>query len=148
VHGFLLFAILFLAGAIYNLFKGDYPNMAAGVVASILLFTIFLTRKSKAHEEATIIAHQDPTSLRCCKCGRAQNVERRAYLVTYSLFYYTSKSPGTFRPICDRCSIKAGLPYSLLTALVGWWGFPSGPIQTVQAIRQNFKGGIVLADLD
>jgi hypothetical protein len=36
---------------------------------------------------------------------------------------------------------KRGLPYTLLTALAGWWGIPHGIINTPTVIYQNFRGG-------
>jgi hypothetical protein len=34
-----------------------------------------------------------------------------------------------------------GLPFSLLSLFLGWWGIPWGPIYTVQALWVNFSGG-------
>jgi hypothetical protein len=34
-----------------------------------------------------------------------------------------------------------GLPYSLGSVLVGWWGFPWGPIWTISTIFTNCRGG-------
>jgi len=90
----------------------------------------------------------DGGRLRCCKCGSDQGVSLRAYLLTYSLVFFTSKSAGAFKPICGSCSIKAGLPYCLGTLLLGWWGIPWGPIYTVQAIAKNLRGGVVLSSQD
>lgn len=36
----------------------------------------------------------------------------------------------------------AGLPYSVLSLLFGWWGIPHGPIFTVTSLVYNFRGGI------
>jgi hypothetical protein len=36
---------------------------------------------------------------------------------------------------------KKGLKFTLITAFLGWWGIPWGPIRSVQAIRTNAKGG-------
>jgi hypothetical protein len=33
--------------------------------------------------------------------------------------------------------LRAG--YSLISALFGWWGIPSGPVWTVQSIVNNFR---------
>jgi len=33
------------------------------------------------------------------------------------------------------------IKYTLLTLLLGWWGFPLGPIFTIKALLTNFKGG-------
>jgi hypothetical protein len=37
--------------------------------------------------------------------------------------------------------IMKGLPCSLLSLFLGWWGIPWGPIYTVQALWVNFSGG-------
>jgi hypothetical protein len=34
-----------------------------------------------------------------------------------------------------------GLPYTLMSLLLGWWGIPWGPIRTIQALATNFGGG-------
>ena len=39
-----------------------------------------------------------------------------------------------------------GLPYTLLSCLLGWWGIPWGPIWTVSTIVKNFRGGIDVTD--
>ncbi|WP_086607238.1 hypothetical protein [Erythrobacter donghaensis] len=37
--------------------------------------------------------------------------------------------------------ILKGLPWTLLTFVLGWWGIPWGPIYTVQSLWQNLSGG-------
>jgi len=34
-----------------------------------------------------------------------------------------------------------GLPYTLLTLVAGWWGFPWGPIYSFMALATNLGGG-------
>ena len=54
----------------------------------------------------------------------------------------------TFRRSSDVHFIKSGkspfmlgLPYTLLSLFLGWWGIPWGPIYTIGAIVTNFGGG-------
>ena len=146
---FLVLGFLFLAGAIYNICKSDYPNMFAGLVLATFLFVIYFSRKRRAAQDAKevqMFVAQDVGSTQCCKCGGRLDVKLRAYLFTYSVIFYSSKSLGAFKPICDSCSIIAGLPCSFFTFLLGWWGLPHGPIYTVQSIYRNFKGGVVVAN--
>jgi hypothetical protein len=140
---FSVVGILFLAASAYNLVQRDYANMAGTLVLAGALLAIYFTRRAKAAADSTALSQHDGTVLRCCKCGSDQNVSLRAYLLTYSLIFFTSKSAGAFRPICGSCSVKAGLPYSLGTLLLGWWGIPWGPVFTVQAIARNFRGGVL-----
>ncbi len=41
----------------------------------------------------------------------------------------------------SESAIAKGLGFSALTALLGWWGIPWGPIYSVGALVTNFKGG-------
>lgn len=54
----------------------------------------------------------------------------------------------TFRRQSDIHFIKAGestvgksIGYTLLTLVLGWWGFPWGPIYTIGALIKNIGGG-------
>jgi hypothetical protein len=140
---FVVLGILFLGAGVYNLVQRDYANMAVTLVFAVGLFALYFGCRRKAAVDFTVISQQDGATLRCCECGSDKNVNLRAYLLTYSLIFYTSKSAGAFRPICGSCSVKAGLLYSFGTLLLGWWGIPWGPVYTVQAIARNFRGGVV-----
>lgn len=37
--------------------------------------------------------------------------------------------------------ISKGLPFTLVSLLFGWWGFPWGPIHTIGSFITNFRGG-------
>lgn len=41
---------------------------------------------------------------------------------------------------------NAGLLYSLITLLCGWWGFPWGPKYTIASLRINLQGGQDVTD--
>ena len=41
----------------------------------------------------------------------------------------------------EENAVIKGLPYTLLSLLLGWWGIPWGPIYTVQSIWLNTRGG-------
>src|SRR3954469_840748 len=73
-------------------------------------------------------------------------IQRGARFVVYS--YAMSFLVITFRRSSDIHFIKAGqsgvtkgLPYTLLTFVLGWWGIPWGPIYSIASFIQNFKGG-------
>ena len=38
-------------------------------------------------------------------------------------------------------AITKGLPFTLLSLVLGWWGIPWGPIYTIQSLWVNFSGG-------
>ena len=73
-------------------------------------------------------------------------LQRGAKIVCYN--YCVSLLVITFRRSSDAYFIPAGestvgkgLPWTLLTLVLGWWGIPWGPIFTVQSLIVNFKGG-------
>jgi hypothetical protein len=41
----------------------------------------------------------------------------------------------------NQSRIVKGLPWTLLTLVVGWWGIPWGPIPTIHALWINLQGG-------
>lgn len=62
--------------------------------------------------------------------------------------YCVSLLVVTFKRSSDIYFVPAGhavtgprVGYSLLSLLAGWWGFPWGPIYTVQSLWTNLAGG-------
>jgi hypothetical protein len=41
----------------------------------------------------------------------------------------------------DQSAVMKGLPFTLFTLVLGWWGLPWGPIYTVQTLWINLRGG-------
>ena len=84
---------------------------------------------------------EDIQTIKCDRCG-CQNSSLRISLMYYvvSLIYFTQKK-GTYGIWCDRCRSLEALKWSTVSALFGWWGFPYGPIYTVQALFNNTMGG-------
>ncbi len=41
----------------------------------------------------------------------------------------------------DESPASKGLPYTLMSVVLGWWGIPWGFIYTPQVIYRNLKGG-------
>lgn len=46
----------------------------------------------------------------------------------------------------EQSRVLRGLPYTLISAVLGWWGIPHGPLYTAQSIAINFRGGIDVTD--
>src|SRR5258708_17394683 len=71
-------------------------------------------------------------------------LQRGAKIVCYQ--YCVSLLVITFRRSSDAYYIPAGestvakgLPWTLLSLVMGWWGIPWGPIFTLQSLITNFK---------
>lgn len=41
----------------------------------------------------------------------------------------------------DQNALVKGLPFTLLSLVLGWWGIPWGPIYTIQSLWVNLQGG-------
>lgn len=62
------------------------------------------------------------------------------YCVSLLVITFRRSSDAYFIPPGENAVAK-GLPWSLLTLVMGWWGIPWGPIFSVQSLVVNFKGG-------
>ena len=75
-----------------------------------------------------------------------QELQQGAKFVTYpyciSLLVITfRRSSNIYFIHHEENSVVKGLPFVLLSLVLGWWGIPWGPIYTIQSIWINFKGG-------
>ncbi len=62
------------------------------------------------------------------------------YCVSLVVITFRRNSPVKFIPAGESATAK-GLPFTLLTLFLGWWGIPWGFIYTPQVIYKNLKGG-------
>jgi hypothetical protein len=62
------------------------------------------------------------------------------YCVSILALTFRLISPPHFIRPGERIS-KYRLRYNVLSLIFGWWGFPWGPIYTVDMIKINFKNG-------
>lgn len=73
-------------------------------------------------------------------------IERGGRFVLYqycvSILVMTFRRPSAIHFVrADENPAVKGLAYSVITSLVGWWGFPWGPIYSIQSLAKNFGGG-------
>ena len=69
------------------------------------------------------------------------------YTFTLSLLVTTLKrNSGIYMIRPGESRVKKGLPFTVLTFLLGWWAIPFGPKHTVEALRTNIKGGKDITD--
>lgn len=59
-----------------------------------------------------------------------------------SLIFITFKRPtnGYFIQ-ANESTLSKAIPYILVSFLLGWWGFPWGPLYTISTLFTNFTGG-------
>lgn len=64
------------------------------------------------------------------------------YQYTISVILMTYKrSSDIYFVRADENSIAKGLPFTIMSIVMGWWGFPWGPIHTISSLYQNLSGG-------
>ena len=64
------------------------------------------------------------------------------YHYTVSLLIVSSRRPSeVFVMRRGDSRFEKGVPYTLLSLLLGWWGLPWGPIFTVWSVIENCAGG-------
>ena len=62
------------------------------------------------------------------------------YCISLLVITFRRNSPAQFIRAGENATVK-GLPYTLLTFVLGWWGFPWGFIYTPQVLYKNLNGG-------
>lgn len=63
-----------------------------------------------------------------------------SYAVSIVVLTFRRKSDVHFLRAGEN-AVVAGLPYTLLSLFLGWWGFPWGLIYTPMALATNLSGG-------
>jgi len=64
-----------------------------------------------------------------------------AYTVSFIIVTFRRVS-GVYLVRSNESVEKKGLPFTLLSIFLGWWGIPFGPKHTFESIRINLKGGM------
>ncbi|WP_182913815.1 J domain-containing protein [Sphingobium terrigena] len=79
------------------------------------------------------------------RCGVCRQVTAQPRYIIFwrviSVVLATTRTPvqGIF---CSACAAKESLKSTAITGLIGWWGFPWGPIWTVLEGLKNLVGGV------
>ena len=63
------------------------------------------------------------------------------YCVSALIMTFKRNSSVQFVRAGESATVK-GLPFTLLSLVLGWWGIPWGFIYTPQVIYKNLKGGV------
>jgi len=64
------------------------------------------------------------------------------YAITISFIIVTFKrTSGVYLVRVGENAVLKGMPFTIISALFGWWGIPFGPRYTLETIRTNLRGG-------
>jgi hypothetical protein len=94
-------------------------------------------RLALAASESFVFAQQGPTT---APSGTGRFVVFQ-YCISIGIATFTRPSAVKYIPPGGSV-LMAGLPYTMLSLIAGWWGIPFGPIFTVGAIYRNLRGGL------
>jgi len=78
----------------------------------------------------------------CSRCGTKNSSLRLVamyYVLSFLVVTYRRAASAIW---CQRCMAREAAKWTFLSALLGWWGFPWGPVYTLQALFINAKGGL------
>jgi hypothetical protein len=137
---------LFLAGFVFSAVSGDGPNAAvSGVLGATLIGTALFARAedARAQQFRFWLGHNE-------QALRAGGAEYEGRIVTPETKLRTFKMAVSMlvvsyrfvsAPVPEHRALGAGAAYTLVSMLLGWWGFPWGPIFTLEALFTNLTGG-------
>ncbi|MDR1111462.1 MAG: hypothetical protein LBP92_12430 [Deltaproteobacteria bacterium] len=77
----------------------------------------------------------------------AQEIQNGAkfvyYMYTVSIIVMTFRRSSSIHFIrSGQSATMRGLPSTLISFFLGWWGIPWGPVYTIQALVKNLSGGV------
>ena len=62
------------------------------------------------------------------------------YTISILVMTFRRSSSVHFVP-AGKSAVVAGLPFTVITLLLGWWGIPWGPIYSIGSLVKNLSGG-------
>ena len=79
--------------------------------------------------------------VRCSVCNKVS--AQPSYVIFYRVvgFLLATRRDGVQGIYCKKCAEKACFKATAYTWVLGWWGFPWGPIYTLSALFTNLVGG-------
>ena len=146
--------VLLAAGVVFclpvpgNVMKGDFTNAAGGAaIGAVGLGGFFAMHRAKVARTAFLAwLHENADSVRRGSAtwkGRtiAPATTLRAYETAVSMLLFSSKFSSSFVVDGEPAMGRVKLASTAASLLLGWWGFPFGPIYTVMAVQRNLRGG-------
>lgn len=85
---------------------------------------------------------QVPDPIVCSSCGKISAQPRIVVFKSVKSFLVVTIRKPIAGVFCSDCAQKQAIKASATTWLLGWWGFPWGPIYTAQALISNMFGGV------
>lgn len=140
--------LLFLLFAVISYSDGKYNNTVTHleIAAFLGIISILLQKEEKKSNGFITWVINNVNSI---KSGTAiyegkpvtMTTEIVRFQACLSFIFFTTKSPSRFFIKGQDGIFPAGLAYTFVTFLLGWWGIPWGPIYTLETFYRNLRGG-------
>ncbi len=112
-----------------------------------LQYDIDIGLREPASQKTAEAVRQDWSWLRCEKCDKRDATLRISIsMLVMSFLIVTSRRGAGGGLLCSTCRAKDGIWFSLVSLVLGPWGFPWGIVWTIHAIWTNTGGGIQLRE--
>jgi hypothetical protein len=116
-------------------------NEAYGVLSDPALRAQYDTSSIEAGARVSAATEDPPAPVLCSCCGKMTAQPRYAIFYEVKSFLVMTSRSAIQGIFCSGCADKKALKASAITWLLGWWGFPWGPIYSVHALFNNLLGG-------
>lgn len=97
---------------------------------------------------ASEAAEETPEPIVCSCCGKVTAQPRYAIFSEVKSFIFMTTRSAIQGIFCSSCAEKKAFKASAVTWILGWWGFPWGPIYSIHAIFTNMVGGKQPTDIN
>jgi len=143
--------LLFLIGAIFNLFTGDHANavVGLGLAAGLICLSNYMSTQEgrRADFLAWLLEHESAMLENPLQAFpyNGDSFCSSSYVTQYSFctsfLFATFREHTHFFPEDSPDRRQGAFVASLLSLVFGWWGLPWGPVYTVQTLYKNLSGG-------
>ncbi|MBI2463641.1 hypothetical protein HYV57_01660 [Candidatus Peregrinibacteria bacterium] len=143
------FSVLFLGFAFYNFYIGEYADSVAGVffgafIGSIFFYVNFQEKRSLEFLNFVLLNEQKLKN-NAILLYRKKYITKETIVTKFwaycSFIVVTFKLPSSYLIVKQDDTRTIGFAYSIVTLFLGWWSFPSGPIETLTTLTKNIRGG-------
>jgi hypothetical protein len=116
-------------------------NEAYGILSDPASRAQYDTMSIESGPSTSAQAEEPPEPIVCSCCGKVTAQPRYAIFYEVKSFIFMTTRSAIQGIFCSACAEKKAFKASVVTWLLGWWGFPWGVIYSIQAIFNNMMGG-------
>jgi len=98
-------------------------------------------RLGSQNAAAQSAAPEVPEPIVCSLCAKVSAQPRMVVFRSVQSFLVVTARKPIAGVYCSDCAHRQSVKASITSWLLGWWGFPWGPLYTVQALVTNMFGG-------